>query len=322
MPSAQLFDIDADLLTYVPPDDRRIAARASQVTVERVAAGSWNPASLGTPAWGFLIADGMMAREVVVAGTTAAELLGAGDVLIPRASSDDELVPSDASCTVLETLRVAILDDRYSMIARRWPQVTAGLLARAERRADRIAATQAISHLTRVDTRVLTMMWLLADRWGRVTPTAIVLPLRLTHRTLARLVGARRPSVTTALTELARRGLVSRREDGSWALHGPPPEELERVGLSAQISPTPAPPPRHAPSHPAAPGPIAAPNIQRIAQQVRRLASTYEEQQRRALMAGARSRETRERSRALRDEIREHRERISASLPKDAPPSA
>jgi CRP-like cAMP-binding protein len=282
MPSAELFELDADLLTYVPAEERRVASRSSQLTVERVPPGPWHPVSLGTPRWGFLIVDGMMAREVVVAGATAAELLGAGDVIVPRPSPEDELVPSEASWTVLETMRVAVLDERYLAIAQRWPQVTSGLLARAERRADRVAVTQAISHLTRVDTRVLTMLWLLADRWGRVTSSAIVLPLRLTHRTIARLIGARRPSVTTALSELGRRGLVSRREDGSWALHGPPPEELERVGLG-QISSSPAPAPRQPPE-------AAESDMQRVAEQVRRLATVYEEQQRSARAA------TRERS--------------------------
>jgi CRP-like cAMP-binding protein len=277
MPSAELFELDADLLTYVPAEERRAAARASQLTVERVPPGPWHPVSLGTPRWGFLVVDGMMAREVVVAGATAAELLGAGDVIVPRPTPADELVPSEASWTVLETMRVAVLDERYLAIARRWPQVTSGLLARAERRADRVAVTQAISHLTRVDTRVLTMLWLLADRWGRVTSTAIVLPLRLTHRTIARLIGARRPSVTTALSELSRRGLVSRREDGSWALHGPPPEELERVGLG-QISSAPAPAPRQPPV-------AAESDMQRVAEQVRRLATVYEDQQRSARAA-------------------------------------
>lgn len=324
MPSALLFDVDADLLGCVPPEERRSALRASPVTVDRVMPGTWQPASLATPAWGFLIIDGMAAREVAVAGAGAAELLGSGDVIVPRLSADDELVASEAAWTVLDALRVAVLDERFALIVRRWPQVSAGLLVRAQRRSERLAVTLAISHLTRVDTRVLTMMWLLADRWGRVTPAGIVLPLRLTHRTLARLVGARRPSVTTALTELGRRGLVSRREDGSWALHGPPPEELERVGLTTQIPPVPAvmslpvpaPPPTPPPLH----KPVGKPAIQRIAEQVRHLATTYEEQQRRAAIAGAQSRATRERSRELR--ARFGRGCVSAPDPKDAPPSA
>jgi len=45
---------------------------------------------------------------------------------------------------------------------------------------------------------------------------------------LAALVGAKRPSVTTALGELTAQGLVERRDDGSWLLHGEPPEEPGR----------------------------------------------------------------------------------------------
>jgi CRP-like cAMP-binding protein len=52
-------------------------------------------------------------------------------------------------------------------------------------------------------------------------------PVGLPHRTLATLVGARRPSVTTALTGLAREGLVERTAEG-WLLHGDPEEVLPR----------------------------------------------------------------------------------------------
>jgi CRP/FNR family transcriptional regulator, cyclic AMP receptor protein len=51
-----------------------------------------------------------------------------------------------------------------------------------------------------------------------------VVPIRLTHETLSLLVGARRPSVTTALTALSNAGgIVERRPDGEWVLHGLPP---------------------------------------------------------------------------------------------------
>jgi hypothetical protein len=38
------------------------------------------------------------------------------------------------------------------------------------------------------------------------------------------MVGARRPSVTTALGQLIARGDIERRPDGGWILHGQPPE--------------------------------------------------------------------------------------------------
>src|SRR3954468_4094789 len=99
---------------------------------------------------------------------------------------------------------------------RRWPELSVALLQRAQRRADRLAVTQAIAQLTRVDDRVLALLWHLSERWGRMTPTGVVLPLRLTHKAIARLVGAQRPSVTTAINGLEKRVLVARREDGAW----------------------------------------------------------------------------------------------------------
>jgi hypothetical protein len=55
-----------------------------------------------------------------------------------------------------------------------------------------------------------------------VTPHGTVVPLALSHRMLAQLVGARRPTVSTACGELARRGEVLRAADGTWLLTGEP----------------------------------------------------------------------------------------------------
>ena len=52
----------------------------------------------------------------------------------------------------------------------------------------------------------------------------MIVPLALTHRILGQLVGARRPTVSTALGELAERGELMRRVDGSWVLRGSPPD--------------------------------------------------------------------------------------------------
>ena len=52
----------------------------------------------------------------------------------------------------------------------------------------------------------------------------VIVPLALTHRILGQLVGARRPTVSTALSELAEREELTRRPDGSWLLRGDPPD--------------------------------------------------------------------------------------------------
>jgi len=52
------------------------------------------------------------------------------------------------------------------------------------------------------------------------------------------VVGAQRPSVTTALNELESAGRISRRPEGGWILHGEPPEDVAgpRLGLGADAA--------------------------------------------------------------------------------------
>jgi Crp-like helix-turn-helix domain len=85
---------------------------------------------------------------------------------------------------------------------------------------------QAISQLNRVEDRLITLFWHLAERWGRVAANGVALPLALPHRVLGELVGARRPTVSTALAELSRRGEVMRRHDGTWLLTGDAPAPI------------------------------------------------------------------------------------------------
>ena len=80
-----------------------------------------------------------------------------------------------------------------------------------------MALNDAITNVNGVDTRLLLLFWHLAGRWGKVNPDTIAIPLPLTHGTLAKLVGAARPTVSTALGTLAERELL-RRDDGVWHL--------------------------------------------------------------------------------------------------------
>ena len=231
--AVSLFEADPELLAAVPVRDRPLACRGAILATKRLRPGAWEPADLGAPPWGLLVIEGLVAREVHVATVAAAELLGPGDVLLPGGAGAGDALPGDTRWTVLQTGRVALLDERLAPIVQRWPQVSALLLQRAARRAERLALARAISHLTRVDARVLATLWHLAERWGRVTPGGVVLSTRLTHRTIAGLIGARRPSVTSAMTDLTRRGLIERRGDGAWVLRGPPPVDLDAVRAGA-----------------------------------------------------------------------------------------
>jgi CRP-like cAMP-binding protein len=124
--------------------------------------------------------------------------------------------------SVLTESRAALLDRRFGAQLGDWPEVAVALLDRMNERAHRLAMTQAISQLNRVDRRLLALFWHLAERWGRVTSEGVAIPLTLSHRMLGQLVGARRPTVSTAIGELAARGELVRRGDGSWLHPGEP----------------------------------------------------------------------------------------------------
>jgi CRP/FNR family transcriptional regulator, cyclic AMP receptor protein len=98
------------------------------------------------------------------------------------------------------------------------------LIARGVLRAQALAVSLAISCFTGLELRLLVFLWHLADRWGKVQRDGVVVPLPLTHQTVAALVGASRASVPTAFGALEKDGLVSKRQDAGWILHGEPPE--------------------------------------------------------------------------------------------------
>jgi CRP/FNR family cyclic AMP-dependent transcriptional regulator len=226
-----LLEVEPELGDGLNPHERAAAARVLAVPSHVLAPGPWDPhEELGDvyPVVGILLVDGMLTRDLVFAGRTTTELLGGGDILRPW--DDDvalESLPFAASWHVHTPARVALLDTRVAIAAGRWPSIATALHARHIRRARSLAFQRAIAQLPRVDDRMLVLLWALAERWGRVSPDGVRVPVGLPHRTLATLVGARRPSVTTALTRLARDGLVERTADG-WLLHGDPDEVLPR----------------------------------------------------------------------------------------------
>jgi len=168
---------------------------------------------------GLLVLDGLLMRDVTFARAACTELLGRGDLLRPWDWEREVVtVRPQVVWTALQPVRLAVLDRRITAIIGRWPELVSAVAARAVRRASELATTQATSHLTRVDARLELLFWGLADRWGRVSTDGVVLELPLTHQVLGRLIGAQRPSVTTALSDLTRRGVIARRDDGALVL--------------------------------------------------------------------------------------------------------
>jgi CRP/FNR family transcriptional regulator, cyclic AMP receptor protein len=232
-----LLELDPDLGLLLAEDRLQAAERELRVVVHALDAGPWDAGRLSGASpdhVGMLVLDGVLAREVLVSDTVSTELLGPGDVVRPWRDRDDaSLLTIEIRWTVLADVRLAVLDRRFAARLARFPEVNAALLDRLTDRAQRMAVSQAISQLNGVDRRLLALFWHLAERWGRMTGQGVTVPLALSHRVLAQLVGARRPTVSTALAELAERGDLTRRDDGTWLLAGDsiglPTPEVERV---------------------------------------------------------------------------------------------
>jgi CRP/FNR family cyclic AMP-dependent transcriptional regulator len=235
-----IVDADPDLGDLLSESERERARRDALTRVRRLSVGEWHAAEAveaDTHHRGFLIIEGLLSREVEVLGRRCVELLSAGDVLRPWGwDPDGSHVHAEVEWVVLEPSRLAVLDHGLVMRITPWPQLGLELFARGTRRAHGLAVALAIAHHQRIDDRLLLTLWHLAERWGRVGSDGVSVPLPLSHQRLADLVGAQRPSVTTAMGDLMRTGRLSRRRDGTWVLHGNPPDELRHHRLIAALT--------------------------------------------------------------------------------------
>ena len=113
------------------------------------------------------------------------------------------------------------LDGRVRDALCAWPAVVRAVLARADAR--RHPPTDGI------DDRLLSLFGALGNRWGRRTPDGIAIALPLTHDMVAMLVGAHRPTVTSALDRLSCAGRLRRDGERGWllaAVQSPPLEAI------------------------------------------------------------------------------------------------
>jgi CRP/FNR family transcriptional regulator, cyclic AMP receptor protein len=228
----RLLSADPELGERLTPEEQDHARQHLVAGVTHVPAGRWDPSGVvdpGSSALGLLIVDGLLLRDLDLGRRSSTEVLGAGDVLRPwDADSAVSELPLTARWTVLEDLTIAVLDERFLQAAVRYPAVVDALFARSARRHRGLAVRLVVNQLVRLEDRLLLAMWSLAERWGRVTPDGVLVPMGLTHSALARLVGARRPSVTSALGDLSRDHLLERTEDG-WLLRGDPAHLVDPV---------------------------------------------------------------------------------------------
>ena len=227
-----LLDVDPDLGAGMAHERFAVARHEIRSTVLSLSRGEWPAAELdpaSCPNVGLLLLDGVVAREVLLEDTLSTELLGPGDFIRPWSEDQQPyLLQQAVRWQVLAETRMAVLGRAFAHAVHRFPEISTALTDRALARSQRLATTQAISHLNSVERRVCALLWHFAERWGRVSVDGVIVPLTLSHRLIGELVGARRPTVTTALAALERHGKVRRRSDATWLLLGDPPGTPER----------------------------------------------------------------------------------------------
>ena len=239
-----LLEADPELGRDVDAVSAPAAARAAQVRVIPLEPGAWSPEpdAPASGALGVIVLEGVLCRTVMFGDVGSDELVGRGDVFYPWAGAiDSTVLEASVSWCVVEPAEVAVLDRHLMLAIAPWPELTAQIVYRYGARSRLQGALAATAHVKRVDIRLLALFWYLAERWGRVTPEGIVIPVRLTHTRLARLVGAQRPSVTTVLSRMARDGTLKRWPAGGFVLGAESIAVLEELGKQSQHGAVPPP---------------------------------------------------------------------------------
>ncbi len=232
---ARLLEVVPDLDMSLTEDELKQASHLMLPVCTVRGTDSINELLTETGAFAASVIEGMLVHRMRLRTQTGMRLLAPGDI-ITREPSFHEGALEDSVFAAVGDVSIALFDDHLLIAARRCPRLVAALLLRLDQQSRRATSQMMICQLPRVEDRVLTMMWLLAETWGRVTPAGTFLAMRLTHQALGEMVGARRPTVTLALKQLSDRGALQRHQRG-WllierpVLSGDHDGDIARLGL-------------------------------------------------------------------------------------------
>jgi hypothetical protein len=219
MSTVRLLEVDPDLGEWLPSAERERARELVRLRLLHVPRGPWDPPKIEIGATGLIVISGLLVRQVALGGVSSTEVVGPSDIIRPR---EDGLIPDPAAprarWRVIEELQLGLIDTRATAQIGQWPELSAAVSGRLLRRARALSYLMAAQHFLRVEDRLLATLWHLAGMWGRVTPHGTVIPFRLTHDILAGIIGAQRPTTTTALRSLVAQGKIARDENRFYVL--------------------------------------------------------------------------------------------------------
>jgi CRP-like cAMP-binding protein len=220
--TVRLLEVEPELGRRLSADEREVARRLMIPLVQLDASSPELDQVLEEKdAFAALLLDGMVMHRMSIGGRRILRLLGPGDIIVHTWAPRSEILGS-SSKRAAGHARIALLGRPLADAARQCPGLIVALHMHLGDQHQRLAVQLGICQLPRVQERVLTLMWLLAETWGRVTPEGTRLPVKLTHSAIGELIGARRSTVSLALRDLVEQGALSAQEHGWMLLAGPP----------------------------------------------------------------------------------------------------
>lgn len=164
----------AGALLSIPDEERPLVERALLAPARTARDGDL--AGLIDPppadALAFLLVEGVVFKETVVAGNASLEVLTEGDLLAAHVIRSDAAEARQVRYLAHGPVSLAVLGERFRAASRRWPALMEGLHDQLARQADRTSGHLAMLHASRVEDRVMLLLADLGERCGRMTPRA------------------------------------------------------------------------------------------------------------------------------------------------------
>jgi hypothetical protein len=235
-------------IAFVSTPTRRTDVRITRTTVRRrprppntmsvvetirLSEGAWDPhPEPDSEPLLISVQHGLLLRCGPLAGMTSGQLLGPGEIATTR-PAPDAFLSQETRWKVLSPASVTMESADEAARSPSWDRISRRLVRSLDEQLARASELIAIGHLQRVEDRVLGLMLHLAGRYGRVAADAIIVPIDLTHQTIGDLVGARRPTVSLALTSLAEAGLLTPHPQAGWSVSPTVPSRLRPATIAA-----------------------------------------------------------------------------------------
>lgn len=199
-------------------EERHDAWQASKCDGFQIAKGRFAYEELEhTEGVALVVLKGHLCRSTSIRSGTVTELLGSGDVGSLHRTPND--TPETHAWLALSDSTVMIVDRSWLRRMTRWPDVAAALWERLARGLAQSSRERAVRECASVEERLHLTLHDLAGRWGRQVAEGALIDIEgLTHGVLAALIGSRRATVTSAMTQLTQSGALKRTVDRRWIL--------------------------------------------------------------------------------------------------------